>query len=143
MSLACPLCGLVYDPGGSACREHGCPLAGVAGCATLHCPRCGYATPDEEKSVAARWIRRLFGGRSPAPANTVADLSPGEEGIVDHLRGEPALLARLTAQGLAPGVAVRLVQRSPAFLVEMGETTLALERRVAESITLRSVGASV
>jgi Fe2+ transport system protein FeoA len=143
VGLACPLCGLVYEPGAGACREHGCPLAGVAGCATRHCPRCGYATPDEEKSVAARWVRRLFGACAAAPAPTLADLSPGDEAVVERLSGEPALLARLTAQGLAPGVAVRLAQRSPAFLVEMDETTLALERRVAERITLRPVRESV
>jgi Fe2+ transport system protein FeoA len=137
MSLACPLCGLVYEPGGGACREHGCPLAGVTGCATLHCPRCGFATPDEEKSMAARFVRRLFGPRAPTPTPTLADLAPGAEAIVERLSGEPELLARLTAQGFAPGVPVRLVQSWPAFLVEMGETTVALERRVAESITLR------
>jgi len=47
------------------------------------------------------------------------------------------LLTRLTAQGLAPGVAVHLLQRSPTYVIEVGETTLALERRVAEAIVLR------
>ena len=41
-------------------------------------------------------------------------------------------------QGLAPGVAVHLVQRSPSYVIEMGETTLALERSVAQVIAVRA-----
>ena len=136
MTTTCPFCGLAYEPGGEDCRGRGCPLA-VAGCRTLHCPRCGYAVPDEQRSAGARWVRRLFGSPPAGEPRTLADLSPGEEGIVDRLSGEPALLARLTAQGLTPGIGVRLLQRRPSCVVEVGETTLALERRVARGIGLR------
>jgi ferrous iron transport protein A len=134
----CPLCGFPYEPGGSACRARGCPLAGP-GCRTLHCPRCGYTVPDESASVLARWFRRLFPAR-PVPASgrrTLADLRPGEEAVVEAVEGDPARRARLTAQGLAPGVPIALVQRVPSFVLEIGETTLAVERRVAEGIQLR------
>jgi Fe2+ transport system protein FeoA len=134
VTTSCPLCGLEYEPGGDACRAQGCPLARV-GCATRHCPRCGYAVPDEEHSRAARFIRRLF--RSRGPARTLAELPAGGQGVVARLSGEGALMARLTAHGLVPGTRVTLLQRSPAFVVELGETTLALERRVAEGVRLR------
>jgi Fe2+ transport system protein FeoA len=133
----CALCGLEFEPGGPACAERGCPLAG-AGCRTLDCPRCGYSVPDERQSRLARWVRWLFAPatREGAPS-TVADLRPGEDGVLDGIDGDPALAARLTAQGLAPGVAVHLVQRRPSYVIEVGETTLALERRVAEVIRVR------
>lgn len=137
MRTVCPLCGFAYEPGGETCRERGCPLA-VTGCRTLHCPRCGYAVPDESASLLARWVRRLLGRPTPIPgAPTLADLPPGATAVVDRLTGEPGLLARLTAQGLTPGIAVHLVQHAPSVVVELGETTLALERRVAESIRIR------
>jgi len=135
VTTTCALCGLTYEPGGGDCRARGCPLA--SGCRMRHCPRCGYAVPDEEGSVLARWLRRVFGGKAAGAPRTLADLSAGAEAVVDALEGEPALRARLGAQGLARGVAVRLVQRVPAYVVEVGETTLALERRVAEAIRLR------
>jgi Fe2+ transport system protein FeoA len=140
----CGLCGFAFEPGGSACAERGCPLLGTA-CRTLDCPRCRYAVPDEEQSRAARWIRRLFGPstRPEVPATTLAGLRPGGDGVVDHIEGSPALAARLTAQGLAPGVAIHLVQRSPSFVLEMGATTLALEQRVAEAIRLRPGGSGI
>jgi len=134
-AVTCALCGFEYVPGGDSCREHGCPVA-FGTCATRHCPRCGYAVPDERRSLTARLVRRLLGRRPPAAAGTLAELPAGRHGVVARLEGDPGLLARLTAQGFAPGVAVHLVQRTPTFVVELGETTIAVEQRVAEAIVL-------
>ncbi len=136
--VTCPLCGLEYEPGGATCREHGCPIA-LGGCATQHCPRCGYTMPDETKSAAARLVRRLFRRTPPVVhhASSLAQLPAGSFGVVERLAGPPELLARLTAQGLAPGVHVHLLQRLPTFVIEVGETTIGLERDVAAAIVLR------
>jgi Fe2+ transport system protein FeoA len=138
--VRCPLCSFEYEPGGTSCREKGCPVA-LGGCATRHCPRCGYTMPDEERSFAARWVRRLFTSRAAATHGTLARLGAGTHAVIERLEGDPALLARLTAQGLAPGVAIHVVQRAPTHVIELGETMLALETRVAEGIHVR-VGAA-
>jgi Fe2+ transport system protein FeoA len=135
-AVTCPLCSFEYVPGGLSCREHGCPIA-FGGCATRHCPRCGYTMPDEEKSASARFIRRLFGPRPRRAARTLADLPPGSFGVVERIEGDPGLQARLTAQGLAPGVAVHVLQRTPTWVIEVGETTIALEGRVAAGVVLK------
>ena len=135
----CPLCGLAYAPGGETCREKGCPVA-FGSCATRHCPRCGYTMPDEEKSVAARLVRRLFRPRAKEAAATLADLPAGALAVIERLEGDPGLLARLTAQGLAPGVAFHVVQRRPTHVIELGQTTIAVETRVARSIRIRTPG---
>lgn len=132
----CPLCGLEYAPGGETCRERGCPVA-FGGCATRHCPRCGYTLPDEERSVAVRLVRRVFGSRAKPTGGTLADLAAGATAVIDRLEGDPALQARLTAQGLAPGVVIHVLQRTPTHVIELGHTTLALEQRVAETIVVR------
>jgi len=131
----CPLCGFDYVPGGETCREKGCPVA-FGGCATRHCPRCGYTMPDEERSTAARFVRMLFGGRA-RKAGTLAELPSGTTAVVDRLEGDPGLLARLTAQGLAAGVEIHVLQRTPTHVIEVGHTTIAVERRVAETIFVR------
>ena len=135
-ATTCPLCSFEYVPGGASCREHGCPIA-LGSCATRHCPRCGYTMPDEERSAAARLVRKLFAPRPRRPAGTLADLPAGATGVVERIAGDPSLQARLTAQGLAPGVAVHVVQRKPTYVIEVGETSIALERRVAEAIVLK------
>jgi Fe2+ transport system protein FeoA len=134
--VVCPLCGLQYVQGGETCREKGCPVA-FGGCATRHCPRCGYTMPDEERSAAARLVRRLFRAKPKAEGTTLADLPAGSSATIDSLEGDPGLLARLTAQGLAPGVEIHVVQRAPTHVIELGQTTVAVERRVAEAIRVR------
>ena len=79
---------------------------------------------------------------SAGPSSTLADLRPGDEALLDGIDGDPALAARLTAQGLAPGVAVHLVQRFPSYVLEVGSTTLAVERRVARAILIRPVASA-
>jgi Fe2+ transport system protein FeoA len=64
-------------------------------------------------------------------------LPAGSFGVVERLEGSPDLLARLTAQGLAPGVPVHVLQRLPTFVIEVGETTLGLEKDVAAGIVLK------
>ncbi len=132
----CPLCGLEYVPGGTTCREKGCPVA-LGGCATRHCPRCGYTMPDEERSTAARLVRLLFRSRTGHRQGTLSELPAGAVAVIDRIEGDPALQARLTAQGLAPGVELHVVQRTPTHVIEVGQTTIAVERRVAEAIVVR------
>ena len=136
----CSLCGFAFQQGGTVCRELSCPLA-VVGCSMVHCPRCGYSVPEEGKSLLVRALRALFARarkpRASAPSR-LADLPSGSKATVLSLAGDGALPARLTAQGLVPGVEIRLVQRWPAFVVEMGESTLAFERKVAEAIRVKS-----
>jgi Fe2+ transport system protein FeoA len=93
--------------------------------------------PDEERSTAARFVRRLFRPKTRPAARTLADLSAGAVVVIDRLEGEPGLLARLTAQGLAPGLSIHVVQRPPTHVIEIGHTTIAVERRVAEAILVR------
>jgi Fe2+ transport system protein FeoA len=93
--------------------------------------------PDEERSAAARFVRWLFRPRPGHGAGTVAELPSGSFGVVEAIAGDPDLQARLTAQGLAPGVAVHVLQRFPTYVLEVGQTTIALERRVAETIVLK------
>jgi len=135
-AVSCPLCAFEYVPGGDSCREKGCPVS-FGGCATRHCPRCGYTMPDEEKSAAARLVRRLLAPPPRRATGTLADLPAGAHGVVESIGGDPGLQARLTAQGLAPGVAVHVLQRVPTYVVEVGETTIALEHRVASVVRLQ------
>jgi Fe2+ transport system protein FeoA len=138
----CPLCGFEYEPGDAAFRASGCPLA-TGSCQQLHCPRCGYAVPDERASLVARFVRRLFGaptrelsGVAQRPLR-LTDIPTGTRGAVTRLDAAPALSAQLAAQGVVPGTVLRLMQRHPAFVIEVGETVLAFERSVAEVVWLQ------
>ena len=69
-------------------------------------------------------------------------LAPGEWGRIVHIvPREPRRLTRLSSLGVVPGATVRLQQKSPAVILRVGETTLAIEREFAGEIYVKRVGA--
>lgn len=68
----------------------------------------------------------------------LANLSLGEQGtIVFMAPGSRARLARLSGLGVVPGSTVRLVQKRPAVVLEIGATTVALDRVIADEIYVK------
>lgn len=140
--LTCPLCGFEFDPADTLC-QHGCPLHSA--CNLTRCPMCGYEFPQTPRAVS--WLRRLFGRRRdraapPAGLVTVRDLRGGERAEVVHLAAEGSSRSNaLAVFGLVPGSEVALLQRHPSYVLQIGETTLALDAEVAGSIVVRRLAA--
>lgn len=66
-------------------------------------------------------------------------LEPGRSARVAALRcADPARLDRLSAYGLVPGSLIRLRQSRPAFILEVGETVLSVDREVAREIEVEA-----
>jgi DtxR family Mn-dependent transcriptional regulator len=65
-------------------------------------------------------------------------LDPGDAGRIAYIASSNgAGLERLGALGVVPGSAVRLRQRHPSFVVEVGETLIALDGEIADEIYVR------
>ena len=65
-------------------------------------------------------------------------LAPGDSGRIVHIvPRDPRLLIRLSSLGVVPGATVRLQQKSPAVVLRVGETTLALEPGFADEIYVK------
>jgi DtxR family Mn-dependent transcriptional regulator len=54
----------------------------------------------------------------------------------------PERLVKLSSLGVMPGVTVRLVQRLPAVVVQIAETSIALDGDVAEDILIEPAAAT-
>jgi DtxR family Mn-dependent transcriptional regulator len=68
-------------------------------------------------------------------------LAPGETGRIVHIvPREARRLMRLANLGVVPGALVRLQQKSPAVVLRVGETTLAVEPEFADEIYVKRVG---
>lgn len=68
-------------------------------------------------------------------------LGVGERGrIVYIVPREPDRLVRLSNLGIVPGATVGLQQKSPAAVLRIGETTLAMDAAIAGEIYVRKVG---
>lgn len=73
-----------------------------------------------------------------AIVTTLTNLRLGERAVVAYLTSSKFnRIKKLYAFGILPGVEVELMQLSPAYVLKVEETQLALEREVAESIFVR------
>lgn len=69
-------------------------------------------------------------------------LAVGQTGRIVYIAPrEPARLARLGTLGIVPGATVHLQQKSPAAVLRVGETTLAVEPAIAGEIYVKRVEA--
>jgi Fe2+ transport system protein FeoA len=92
--------------------------------------------PDASRSRLGRWLRRgrRSGTRSPDGV-PLTHVGTGVDVRVRSLASMPAgSRARLEAFGIAPGGAVRLVQRRPVPVVRIGETELAVGPEILDDI---------
>ena len=69
-------------------------------------------------------------------------LRAGESGIIVRIVSTaPERLVRLSSLGVMPGVRVTLVQRSPAVVLQIAETAIALDGEVADAILVEPAAA--
>jgi Fe2+ transport system protein FeoA len=71
----------------------------------------------------------------------LSQLRPGEGARVVHVVArETARLIKLSTMGVVPGAVIRLVQRKPAVVLEIGHTTLALDEAIMADIFVARLG---
>ena len=65
----------------------------------------------------------------------MSKLRPGESGMIVRIAStSPERLVKLSSLGVMPGVRVTLIQRNPAVVVQIAETSIALDGEVADDI---------
>jgi len=70
----------------------------------------------------------------------LADLVPGEQAkIVFITPGSHSRLDRLSAMGVVPGSIVKLHQKKPAYVIQLGETMIAVDKDITKEIFVKKV----
>ncbi len=65
----------------------------------------------------------------------------GELGTVAALKTEDeAVIRKLMAMGVTPGISITLEQRFPSYIIKVGRTRAALDRETAQSIFVKMSG---
>jgi len=72
----------------------------------------------------------------------LTELGAGARAVVSAVAGSPARVDKLAALGILPGVELLVQQRTPVYVIECGETTLAVEQDLAKDIRVAVVNAS-
>jgi DtxR family Mn-dependent transcriptional regulator len=103
-------------------------------CAFLGHPK---ACPHGKPIPAGECCRSLTGTIEPL-VQPLLQLAPGQDARVVYIvPREPDRLVKLSNLGLAPGARVQLLQASPAAVLRIGETTVALDPAIAGEIYVR------
>jgi DtxR family transcriptional regulator, Mn-dependent transcriptional regulator len=99
-----------------------------------HPPKCPHGKPIPGGSCC-----KLFDRRVEPIISRLADLPIGATAPIVFIAPKTAArLNRLATLGVVPGTSVRLLQRKPSYVIECGETSLALEEEVAGEIYVRA-----
>ena len=70
----------------------------------------------------------------------LADLVPGEQAkIVFITPGSHSRLDRLSAMGVVPGSIVKLHQKRPSYVVQLGETMIAVDKDITKEIFVKKI----
>jgi DtxR family Mn-dependent transcriptional regulator len=70
----------------------------------------------------------------------LADLAPGEQAkIVFITPGSHSRLDRLSAMGVVPGSVVKLHQKKPSYVVQLGETMIAVDKDITKEIYVKKI----
>jgi DtxR family Mn-dependent transcriptional regulator len=97
-----------------------------------HPPRCPHDKPIPPGNCCAVFTRKV----KPL-ATSLKEMEVGSEGRVVFIN-VPAM-DRLANMGLVPGAVIRLVQKRPSFVIEIEETSLALDEDIATGIFLKQI----
>jgi DtxR family Mn-dependent transcriptional regulator len=70
----------------------------------------------------------------------LADLMPGDQAkIVFITPGSHSRLDRLSAMGVVPGSAIRLHQKRPSYVIQIGETMVAVDKEITKEIFVKKL----
>jgi DtxR family transcriptional regulator, Mn-dependent transcriptional regulator len=99
-----------------------------------HPPTCPHGKPIPQGDCCRRDERTLRPLITP-----LSDLPVGGEGRIVFIRPrDPGTLQRLGALGVLPGTSVQVHQKSPSLVIEVGETTVAVDEEFAREIYVKS-----
>ena len=70
----------------------------------------------------------------------LADLMPGDQAKIVFITPEShSRLDRLSAMGVVPGSIVKLHQKKPSYVIQLGETMVAVDREITKEIFVKKV----
>ncbi len=98
----------------------------------VSCPHGRAIPPGDCCEKASREIRPVV--------MPLTDLKSGDKAKVSYIvTKHHERLDKLSSMGLLPGVQIRLHQRQPTYIIQMGETQIALDTAIARDIYVRLV----
>jgi DtxR family Mn-dependent transcriptional regulator len=133
----------IFEMSGEEVEEEACKLEHILSpgvtesvCTFLgHPPICIHGKPIPRGECCAKFKKEMKPLVIP-----LEELGLGEQGrIVFIAPRSHQRLDRLSALGIVPGSVLRMHQKNPSYVLQMGETTLALDRDIVRNIYVKRV----
>lgn len=100
-----------------------------------HPPACPHGKPIPRGECCERYRTEV----SPVVVR-LSDFEIGTKGrIIFIIPSEAARLGRLSSIGIAPGSIIRLIQKVPSYVIQIDETTIAIDPDIAKDILVKRV----
>lgn len=100
-----------------------------------HPPTCPHGKPIPKGECCKKYKLEV----SPV-VTRLSDFEVGSRGrIVFIIPSEAARLGRLSSIGIAPGSTIRLLQKMPSCVIQIDETTIAIDPDIAKEILVKKV----
>jgi DtxR family Mn-dependent transcriptional regulator len=100
-----------------------------------HPPTCIHGKPIPRGECCAKFKREMKPLVIP-----LEELGLGEEGRIVFIAPKShQRLDRLSTLGIVPGSVLRMHQKNPSYVLQIGETTLALDRDIVKNIYVKKV----
>jgi DtxR family Mn-dependent transcriptional regulator len=105
-------------------------------CAFLgHPPFCPHGKPIPQGPCCRKFTREIKPLIQP-----LNDLAPGKEGRVVFISTRvKERLEPLSSLGIIPGSLIQLKQKHPAYIIQIGETSVALDESIGKEIFVKAV----
>ena len=100
-----------------------------------HPPTCPHGEPIPKGDCCKAFSKDV----KPLVLN-ITELSPGERGRVVFIAPKHHdRLNRLSSLGLVPGAVVKLHQKRPTYVLDIGETSIAIDEEIAKEVFVKKV----
>lgn len=100
-----------------------------------HPPACPHGKPIPRGECCEKYRTEV----SPVVVR-LSDFEIGSKGrIIFIIPSEAARLGRLSSIGIAPGSIIKLIQRVPSYVIQIEETTIAIDPEIAKDILVKKV----
>lgn len=96
-----------------------------------HPPTCPHGKPIPRGKCCSIYTQKI----KPL-VQRLTDASVGKPAKVVFITGE--IMGRLSSIGLIPGVIIKLIQKSPSYVIGIEETTIAIDEEMARGIYVRA-----
>lgn len=100
-----------------------------------HPPTCPHGKPIPKGECCKKYSLEV----TPV-VNRLSDFEVGSEGrIVFIIPSEASRLSRLSSIGIAAGSIIKLLQKRPSLVIQVDETTIAIDPEIAKEILVKKV----